>query len=311
MPSKTREMFEYEAAAPLDVRTLSVREQEGARVHDIHYASPPSSRVTGYLVVPPGEGPFPGILFLHWGFGSRASFLREALAYARAGAVSLLIDAPGMGSRRAGERYRLDRADPARRFLLQCITALRRGVDLLCSRDEVDRQRLAYVGHSLGASVGGQLAGAEDRLRACVLMAGFGELSRGWSPLPDERYTEAMRPYDGIRHMGAAKAAFLFQFATRDEFISREAARRFHEAAPEPKRIVWYEADHRVGPEALRDRAGWLSERLGLTPPGDSTWLSGVKPPGGEVAKYLVAKPFVSALSLLGKGREARSEPGR
>jgi dienelactone hydrolase len=301
-------MFDYDATAPLDVRIISTREQDGARVHDLTYASPPASRVKGYLVVPPGPGPFPGLLFLHWGFGSRASFLPEALAYARAGAVSLLIDAPGMGSREREEKPRLDQADSARRFLLQCITDLRRGVDLLCSRQEVDRQRLAYVGHSLGSSVGGPFLGAEERIRSAVLMAGFGEPSRGWSMVPNERYTEELRPYDGIRHLGTSRAAFLFQFATRDEFISRESAQRFHDAAPEPRRLAWYEADHRMGAEALRDRAGWLRERLGLTPPADdATWLAGVKPPREDLVKYSLAKPFMAAFSFFLRLRGARS----
>jgi dienelactone hydrolase len=299
-------MYGYDTAAPLDVRTLSTRERDGVQFHDVSYASPPGSRVTGYLVVPPGTGPFPALLFLHWGFGGRDSFLSEARAYARAGALSLLIDAPGFGARQGDGRPRLHRVESAQRFLSRCLTDLRRGVDLLCSREDVDARRLAYVGHSLGSSVGGQLAGVEPRLGTCVLMAGFGELSRGWSLLPDAGYTEAMRPHDGIRHIGASKAAFFFQFATRDEFISREAAQRFYAAAPEPKLLGWYEADHRMGAQALHDRAAWLGERLGLTPPHDSTGLRDVKLPSRDVAKYYVAKPVIAAFSLFSRSLGAR-----
>lgn len=263
-------------------------------------------RVTGYLVVPPGTGPFPAILFLHWGMGSRASFLGEALAYARAGAVSLLLDAPGLGSRRDEGAPRLSKQLPAQRFVRQCVSDLRRGVDFLCLRHEVDARRLAYVGHSLGASVGGQFAGTEPRVRAHVLMGGFGELSRGWSPIPDARFTEAMRPWDAVRHIHRSPAAFLFQYGTRDELILREDAQRYFEAAPEPRRLAWYEEDHRLGAEALRDRAAWLQEQLGLpaSPPADA--LAEVRLPRADVARYFALRPLAATAALLRSLRSGR-----
>jgi hypothetical protein len=55
--------------------------------------------VPAYVVEPIGPGPHAGIIFGHWGEGVRTEFLDEAMFYAKAGAVSVLIDYPSPGPR--------------------------------------------------------------------------------------------------------------------------------------------------------------------------------------------------------------------
>src|ERR1051325_7480860 len=91
--------FEYDAKAPLDVKEVGREKREGATVIDLTYASPRGGRVPAYLVVPEGRGPFAAVLFGHWmmpgsPLRNRGEFLEEDVVLARAGAVSLLIDAP-------------------------------------------------------------------------------------------------------------------------------------------------------------------------------------------------------------------------
>ncbi len=90
-----RQMFDYEQSLPLDVKEVGVEDRNGIRIHDISYASPKGGRVTAYLVVPSEKKKkFAGIIFMHQRPGSRKTFLDEALQLAKAGAASLLIDAP-------------------------------------------------------------------------------------------------------------------------------------------------------------------------------------------------------------------------
>lgn len=296
-------MFDYDRSAPLDARLLHARARGEARVEDLSYASPSDGeRVTSYLVVPPAPGRYPALLFSHWGFGSRETFLSEAIAYARAGVVSLLPDAPGMG-RRGGRLPPLHDAEIARTFVRQAVVELRRGADLLESRPEADPDRLGFVGHGLGASLGGQLAAAEPRVRACVLMAGCAELSRGWKREPDEDYGEALRPLDAARHVGRAKASFFFQYGTRDGFVPKEDAEAYFEAAPEPKRLQWYEANHAFGTPALRDRAAWLAGELGFALASDPAWLARVRLPIAERVRYRAGKTIYSALRFFTAAR--------
>jgi dipeptidyl aminopeptidase/acylaminoacyl peptidase len=273
-------MFTYDAQAPLNIEDLSpVQDRDGVTVRDIAYASPRGGKVPSYLVVPEGGGPFAGVLFLHPGQWDRSCFVDEAVAFARRGAVGLSVDGPGKRppqfglphSRTAGEHY-------AR--WTQAIVDLQRGLDLLTSRPDIDPDRIGYVGHSYGATLGGVLAGIEKRVKAYVLMAGLVAHSEWWRSGDHEYYrhfreqvsaaqldemVETMAPVDAIHYIGhAAPAALLFQFARHDQFISEGEALRYWRAASEPKEIRWYDTDHFFNEQARQDRIAWLGEQLGL-----------------------------------------------
>ena len=159
-------LYDYDRSARLDLREQSVEDRNGIAVHDISYLSPKGDRVTAYLVVPPGKGPFAGILFMHGGNGSRSSLLPGALIFARTGAVCLLIDSPLNGARaKPGERLAdFTKSVQTRDAMIQTVLDLRRGVDLLLARSDVDPKRLAYIGASYGGTIGGVLAGVEKRI---------------------------------------------------------------------------------------------------------------------------------------------------
>src|SRR5579872_2057525 len=92
-------LYDYNRSAPLELQEIGVEVRDGVSVHDISYASPGGGRVPGYLVVPPGPGPFAGIIFMHGAGGSRAGVLSQAIMYAKTGSVSLAIDAAMCGGR--------------------------------------------------------------------------------------------------------------------------------------------------------------------------------------------------------------------
>lgn len=154
--------FEYDASAPLDIQEAGVEQRGDVAVHDISYASPKGGRVPAYLVVPGGTGPFAAVIWGHWYMPkspvmNRKEFLDEAVLLAHAGVVSLLPDGP---IARPGH---VEDADPISEKnvneLIQQIVDMRRGADLLLARKDVDPSRLAYVGHSYDAEVGGFLSG--------------------------------------------------------------------------------------------------------------------------------------------------------
>jgi dienelactone hydrolase len=265
-------MFDYDNKAPLDVKENKVEVKDGVKVHDITYLSPKGGRVTAYLVVPPGKGPFAGLVFMHWGFGYRSSFLAEALLLARAGAVSLMIDAPY--NRPAAWRHDFDNSKPEvnRDVYLQMVVDLRRGVDLLTSRADVDAKRIGFVGLSLGAHMGGILSGVEKRIKALVLMGGLPSLTERLRNNNADgklnRDIEILSPLDPIHYVSHAKpSALFFQFARRDRFVSEKQATEYEQAASQPKIIKWYDTGHELNDlEALRDRAEWLRKEIGISP---------------------------------------------
>lgn len=272
-----RTVTDYDAKAPLDVKTVRAQQRGDVTVTELTYASPKGGRVPAYLVAPPGPGPFAGLVFLHWTQGSKNEFLDEALTLARAGVVSLLVDAPHVrpapwrGSLKGAALYDTS---------LQMLVDLRRAVDLLASRSEVDAQRLGYVGHGQGATTGGALAGVEPRLRAFVLMSGIGDASQSLrerepdneKPVARARSKEdfaklvrKMAALDGVVGVGSASPrALFFQNGRSDPQVTPAQVNTFVDAATLPRLAKVYEGGHELGEAARRDRAQWLRTHLGF-----------------------------------------------
>lgn len=277
---ETRRALDYDATAPLEVQEAGTERRGDVRIVDLSYASPMGGRVPAYLILPPGAGKHPAVLFLHPGQGDRKTFVDEAVALAKErGFVSLTISAPPLRPENRGKRGGNPwNPEVSRREQIQTIVDLRRGFDLLVSRPEVDPRRLAYVGHSLGATVGGTLAGVEKRPVAFVLMAGYPSLTHAVTSngdqgsiafqeltTPEQRdaYVKAMETLDALYYVAyASPAKLLFQFAKRDEYITPWDAAVYVRSAREPKEVLWYDTDHFFNEAARRDRDEWLAKAL-------------------------------------------------
>ncbi len=279
---ETRRALDYDAKAPLEVQEAGTERRGDVRIVDLSYASPMGGRVPAYLILPPGDGKHPAVLFLHPGQGDRKTFVDEAVGLAKEhGFVSLTISAPFLRPENQGKRGGNPwNPEVSRREQIQTIVDLRRGFDLLVSRPEVDPGRLGYVGHSLGATVGGTLAGIEKRPVAFVLMAGYPSLTHAMThngdqgslafqelTTPEQRdaYVKAMEPLDALYYVAdAAPAKILFQFAKRDEYLTSWDAAAYVRVAKEPKQVLWYDTGHYFNEAARRDRDEWLASRLSL-----------------------------------------------
>jgi dienelactone hydrolase len=135
-------------------------------VHDISYAVP-EGRVQAYLAVPPRSGRVPAVIYLHGSGGDRLQLLNPAVWAAGRRAVGLTLTLPSSaaGSRPSGLTAAQSLEREREQFVSDVI-AVRRAVDLLRSRPDVDPDRIGLVGWSYGARVAAVLAGAEPRIRA-------------------------------------------------------------------------------------------------------------------------------------------------
>ena len=274
--------FDYDQKAPLDVKELGIEQRGGVAIHDISYASPKGGRVPAYLVVPRGRGPFAAVIWGHWYWENspmrnRKEFLDEAVALARSGVVSLLTDGPIARPGHIENREPLN--DQQADDLVQQILDMRRGVDLLAARKDVDVKRIAYVGHSYNAMVGGFLAGLERRFKAFVLMAGglsdeVDMRTRDYKAYRDkvgpDKFDAFVAKYSwldpGKFVSHAAPSVVFMQFATQEKFMTADIARQYAAIVSEPKRFTLYDAPHALNAEARRDRLAFLCEQLKVKP---------------------------------------------
>jgi dienelactone hydrolase len=260
--------FDYDASAPLDVRELKQDAKDGATVHDITYAGP-GGRIDAFLVVPDGDGPFAAVELMPGAPGARYTFYTDALELAKLGIVSLLPDPPYA---RPPIHDVVVFKPSDRDGIVQEVKEMRRGFDLLVSRDEVDSSRLGYGGFSWGASLGAILSAVERRAQAFWLMSPVPRLSADMGRLAVERgvrrdlaaYEQAMRPIDAVEYLPhAAPSALYLMFGTEDTRPSPADGRETYAAASSPKKIGWYDAEHDLNDQARADGRAWLAERLG------------------------------------------------
>lgn len=278
--------FDYDRTAPLNIKHIGVQRRAGVTVYDITYDSPKGGVVPAYLVVPRGRGPFAAVVWGHWywqnsSMRNRRQFLDEAIALAPAGVVSLLTDGPIARPGHVDSKEPLNEQQ-ALDFLQQVID-MRRGVDLLLARRDVDPKRIAFVGHSYNAGVGALLSGLDHRFKAFVLMAGStsDEVSRRTKGFEEfrqkvgpERLDAFIAKYEyldqGLFINHAAPAVIFLQYGSRDSGISAEHAREYDAFVTGPKQFKLYDAEHNLNAEARRDRIHFLVEQLKLRPVSDS-----------------------------------------
>lgn len=283
LPKELSDLFQYDAKTAFNVQELSNFERDGVKVRDILFDSPKGGRVPAYVVEPIGPGPHAGVVFGHWGNGIKTEFLDEAMLYAKAGAVSVLIDYPWV---RPAPWRRLvnDFAKPAqdRDVYIQAVVDLRRALDLLESRADIDRNRLGYVGHSYGAQWGAILSAVDGRIKTAVLVSGIpslGDVFLGDDPdmielrkaLPQgqlENYLKTVGVLDAIHYvLYAAPRALLFQFARHERGWDEAVMKRYAAAGSDPKDVKWYDTGHETNDiRAVADRAFWLEKHIGLQP---------------------------------------------
>jgi dienelactone hydrolase len=280
LPNNLAHLFDYDSHQPLDLHDKPVKDFDCGVIHDITYASPSGGPVSAYQIVPKGKGPFAAVVFGHWGNGTRGEFIPEAKAYACAGVVSLLPD------------YRWERPRPwyseidefahpdlDRKTRINTVVEMRRAIDLLLSRTDVDPNRIGYVGHSFGAQFGAILAAVDPRIKAAVLMAGAAEeadlLLRSDNPrlvdlrakLPKgqlDSYLSTLADLNAVNYVRYAQGVpLLLQFANFEQYFDRASMERYGAAAMGPKTVLFYDSAHELNdPQALKDRADWLAKRL-------------------------------------------------
>ena len=235
-----------------------------------------------YLVVPKGRGPFAAVIWGHWywdnsSMRNRRQFLDEAIVLAQAGVVSLLTDGPVA---RPGHIESKDPLDErvATDFLQQVID-MRRGVDVLLARRDVDPKRIAFVGHSYNAGIGALLSGLDRRFKCFVLMAGLmsDEITQQTKDFQEFRQKVGPEKLDALiakysyldqgKYVSHAAPAVMFlQFSNQEKSFSPESARQHAAVVSEPKQVKFYDAPHALNAEARRDRIQFLTEQLKLRP---------------------------------------------
>lgn len=273
--AEERALFAYNANAPLNLQKSGQSTKNGVETSIISFISPDGGSVTGLLFDPiTRSGARPGIIVMHGLPGTAQSVAGQAQGLAEHGAVVIAIDAPF--ARRSGSPVRFTPEDRSEQ--IQLIKDLQRAVDVLRARPNVDAARIAYVGFSYGGAMGALFVGIERRLKAAVLVVGDGGLVSHFTG-PEDDYLanlscatrigwfQAMVPIEPIRFIPyASPTQLLLQNGRFDTLVPKADGELLQNAAPEPKTLRWYDAEHSLNQQALVERHNWLSGMIGIDP---------------------------------------------
>ncbi len=271
--SPQRSLFSYDRAQPLAfVDRGRVNERYPIAVDDVSYTAG-KDRINAYLVRPLGvHGRLPAVVYLHGAQGDRTELLVQSTWLAARGAIALVITAPSTASQEPAGLKGIPFLKWEQQIQARDVVAVRRAVDLLASRKDVDPSRIGFVGWSSGSHTGGILAGVEPRLRALVLMSGGVAPVEVYAALARPEQRPSIRLYmgsvDPLAFLPKARPGSLFlQDGRQDTIVPRKALVTFAHAAPHGTRLRWYAAGHGLNNAAYRDQLAWLAARLRIAGP--------------------------------------------
>ncbi len=255
-------------------RANSVAAMSGFSVHYLTYPSPVVSElpqnntIPAELYMPDGhetwESPRPAVICMHILDGDFQLVRMTCSMLASRGVPALMFKLPYYGERSPKEGTRVLARQPAlfASALKQARTEIRRTVDLLASRPEIDGEQIGITGISLGAIVAATAAAEEPRLHRAMLVLGGGDvlkilhhadetsgLSKTIRGLPaDERkkVEEALRDVDPLTRVSelrdrAEQGRVVMVNAAEDELIPRECTERLAAELGIADEVVWLE----------------------------------------------------------------------
>jgi dienelactone hydrolase len=205
----------------------------------------------------------PAVLLLHgWNlfWGKNEDWVQQWIPLLTAQGYAVLApDHVNYGERRSADTSRLeDFRSPyaARDWMSQAVVDLRRGIDYLLTRPEVDPGRIAILGGSMGGWIGSILAGVEPRIKTAVLCVPAMEFVTGQTSAWRVANSRNFIPrYSGL--------SLLFVIAKRDSEERNQRSRRLFELAPVRKKMVEYDDEHFLPPQKYnQDILQWLEENL-------------------------------------------------
>ncbi len=310
---------------PFSYRVKSVAAMSGFSVHYLAYPSPVVSElpqnntIPAELYLPDGyqtwETPRPAVICMHILDGDFQLVRMTCSMLASRGIPALMFKLPYYGERSPKEGTRVLAKQPAlfAAALKQARAEIRRTVDLLASRPEIDGQHMGITGISLGAIVAATAAAEEPRLQRTLLVLGGGDvlqiihhadetsgLSQTIAELSPEQRKQvetALGDVDPLNHAAklrerAQQGRVLMINAAEDDVVPRDCTAQLASALGIAKEVVWLKGlGHYTAMAAMPKTLERTVEFFGQDLPNDVRLSVEKKPPSNvQIALELIQR---------------------
>lgn len=264
--------YEYDQDLPLQDSVRLVKDTTDYTLFYLTYRSVHDTEVTGLLTLPgEGKAPFPTVILMH-GHGDRKTvdYIEAGNKYLLdAGYAVLRLDISNHGDRFKYDydfdltgRYRYWTRD----IISQTVFDLRRAVDFIYTREELDHERIGFFGISLGGIIGTLFCGVEERVKVPVIVLAGGNLNLmfGMDAFSDDTkdYLSIIDPINFVELI--SPRPLLMINAENDEVVPPVTSKLLFKKANKPKEIIWYPTKHRSLPidKTYPDGIRWFNEHL-------------------------------------------------
>lgn len=323
---------------PFSYRVKSVAAMSGFSVHYLTYPSPVVSElpqnntIPAELYLPDGsetwESPRPAVICMHILDGDFQLVRMTCSMLASRGIPALMFKLPYYGERgpEEGTRVLARRPDLFADALKQARTEIRRTVDLLASRPEIDGEHIGITGISLGAIVAATGAAEEPRLRRAMLVLGGGDLLKiinhaeetdglretiqGLSEADGKKVEEGLREVDPLTHAAklrerAKQGRVVMVNAAEDNVVPRECTERLAAELGIADDVVWLEGlGHYTAMAAMPKTLERTVQFFGQDLPSDVRLSVEKKPPTSvQIALELIQRAATVMGDLPAEGR--------
>lgn len=251
----------------------SLRQDEhDQRLYHFTYRSVHDAEVCGLLTIPEtGDPPYPTVILMHGLGDSKTVDYVEAgnrLLF-EAGYAVLRLDISNHGDRRKYD-YDFSLTDGyrfwSRDIIIQTVFDLRRAVDFMVQKPDLDQERIGYLGISLGGMIGTIFCGVDQRVKVPVIILAGGNLNLMFG---SDAFSGQTRDFlaliDPINFVELiAPRPLLMINAENDDVIPPVTSKLLFRKAGDPKKIIWYPAKHHDVPvlEVYRDAISWFDVNL-------------------------------------------------
>ncbi len=264
--------YEYDKDIPLQDSIKLIKDTTAYKLYDITYRSVHNKKVTALLTVPKNtSGPIPVIILLH-GKGDKKTvdYIEFGNDYFyNNGYAVLRLDVSNHGDRIENE-FDFDFTGKhkywTRNIITQTVFDLRRAVDLIEKREELDQKNIGFLGISLGGITGAVFCGVDKRVKVPVLVLAGGQMNLmfGANALSSDTkdYLSIIEPMNFIEQI--TPRPLLMINAENDDIVLPMMSKLLYKKAEDPKNIIWFPAKHHTIPLDKTYQAGldWFKEYL-------------------------------------------------
>jgi serine/threonine protein kinase/formylglycine-generating enzyme required for sulfatase activity/predicted esterase len=249
---------------PLDAQLIEVKETDEWRREKITYLSANDERAIAYLYLPKSAAPpFQAIQYVpagdvYGGYFTLAESVEIQIApFIKSGRAVWAVVFKGFKEREYPPNFVPPRWSTVKRReeLVANSTDLRRGLDYLATREDIDPQRIVYYGYSQGAEEGIIHTAVENRFRALIMVAGS-------LPVPEPQWLAEVTSANFASHIEVPKLLLNGRYDEVNPLKTQ--IEPFFKLLREPKRQYLYDAGHSPPLEIIVPVINnWLDETFG------------------------------------------------